>query len=182
MRAERLTRAHLTDIEVRGDGRTVHGLAAPFDQVAEVSDGGYRYSEVFRPGAFARTIRERTAVKLLASHRADLLPVGRTSLLKEDRAGLVVEGRVSKTTLGDEVIELIRDGALDAFSVGFTPVRERTADDGTVERLEVRLREISVVAFPAYDGALIGGVRSDDSPLSRDAALRRVALLRNAFQ
>jgi Escherichia/Staphylococcus phage prohead protease len=179
--SERLVRATPADLELRGDGRTIVGIAVPFDQVAEVRDASGPYNEVFRRGAFARTIAERGAVKLLAQHQAQSLPIGRTSLLREDASGLYLEGRVSKTTQGDEVLELVKDGALDALSVGFTPVRERMANDGTVERLEVRLREVSVVPWPAYEGAAISGVRTNDLVLSRDAALRRVDLLRKAY-
>jgi HK97 family phage prohead protease len=179
---EYLIRAHPVDLSIRGDGRTVTGLAAPFDAVAEVSDGAGRYSEVFRAGAFARTIAERANVKLLAQHNRESLPIGRTSLLREDRAGLYMEARVSQTRQGDEVLELVRDGALDALSIGFTPVRERMAKDGTTERLEVRLREISITPFPAYETALIGGVRDDALFLSRDAALRRLSLLEKSYR
>ncbi len=59
--------------------------------------------------------------------------------------------------MGDEVIELVRDGALDSFSVGFSPKDERRLPDGTVARVEVKLNEVSVVVSPAYAGALIAG-------------------------
>jgi Escherichia/Staphylococcus phage prohead protease len=179
--SERLIRAHPADLEIRGDGRTVTGIAAPFDAVAEVSDGGGRYSERFVRGAFSRTIAERGMVKVLAQHNRESLPIGRSSLLREDSQGLYAELRVSKTSLGDEVLELVRDGALDSLSIGFQPVRERSSADGVVERLEVRLREISIVPFPAYEAALIGGVRSDDPTLTRAAALRRLRLLERIF-
>ena len=35
-----------------------------------------------------------------------------------------------------------------------------------MERTEVRLNEVSVVAFPAYDGAAIAGIRGDDLPVA----------------
>src|SRR5207253_1021972 len=90
--------------------------------------------------------------------------------LREDTAGLYMEARVSKTAPGDEVLELVRDGALDALSVGFQPVQDRQADDGTVERTEVKLREISVVTMGAYEGAAISGVRSGDQLTSEASA------------
>jgi len=79
------------------------------------------------------------------------------------------------------VLELVRDGALDALSIGFQPVdggdkwdRQRSA----VERVAVRLNEISIVTRPAYADALISGVRGNfPVHLSRDAALRRLSLL-----
>ena len=40
------------------------------------------------------------------------------------------EARVSKTAAGDEVLELVRDGALDSFSVCFQPITDRIAKDG----------------------------------------------------
>lgn len=161
-----LYRANQPDLEVRSDGRTVHGVAVPWDTPARVNDGFGPYTEVFRKGAFERTIRERGhKVKALANHDRRSLPLGRANLVREDAAGLYTEVRVSKTRAGDEALELVRDGALDAFSVGFIPVREREGPDGLVERTEVRLNEVSLVAFPAYDGAAIAGIRGDDLPV-----------------
>jgi len=117
---------------------------------------------VFKRGAFAKTIDDRgDRVKFLAQHDRRSMPLGRATLLREDATGLYGEFRVSNTAAGDEALELIRDGALDAFSVGFRPVRDRwNADRSMVERTEARLDEVSAVAFPAYDGALIAGVRA----------------------
>jgi HK97 family phage prohead protease len=160
---ESLSRAFAADIEVRADGtgRTVHGIVVPFDRVARVSDGGPSYNEGFRKGAFARTIQHRgDRVKLLSQHNARTNPLGRATLLREDAAGLYGEFHVSKTNAGDEALELLRDGALDSFSVGFTPIQHVRSTDKTVWRTEVGLREASLVTFPAYEGALVGGVRS----------------------
>ncbi len=160
--SEALSRAFVADIEVRADseGRTVHGIVVPFDRVARVSDGGRPYDEMFQKGAFAKTIQERgDRVKLLSQHNARSNPLGRASVLREDAAGLYGEFRVSKTAAGDEALELLRDGALDSFSVGFSPIKHRM-DGRTTVRTEVGLREASLVTFPAYEGALVGGVRS----------------------
>lgn len=159
---EALSRAFAADIEVRADssGRTVHGIIVPFGQVARVSDGGPAYDEMFQHGAFAKTIQERgDRVKLLSQHNARTNPLGRATALREDTAGLYGEFRVSKTAAGDEALELLRDGALDSFSVGFTPIKHRM-DGRTKVRTEVGMREASLVTFPAYSGALVGGVRS----------------------
>ena len=45
------------------------------------------------------------------------------------------------------------------------------------ERLEVRLDEVSAVAFPAYDSALIAGVRSGLPTIPTEVARRRLALM-----
>lgn len=158
---EYINRAHQADLEVRGDGRTVVGIAVPFDSPTHIRDASGTYTEIFRRGAFARTISDRgDRVKFLVQHDRRSLPLGRASLLREDATGLYGEFRVSKTQQGDEALELIRDGALDAFSVGFRPIRNNWNGDKTmVERTEARLDEVSAVAFPAYDGALIAGIR-----------------------
>lgn len=167
-----LSRRYFTppDLEIRGDGRTVYGIAVPFDTEAHVRDArGPAYREVFRQGAFAKTITESGGrVKLLINHDRERLPIGKALELKEDRAGLIAQFRVSNTREGDEALELVRDGVLDAFSVGFIPVKHRGSE--LVERLEVKLREVSVVAFPAYDSALIGGVRIDPGTPESEAA------------
>lgn len=163
MSAERLTRTSVADLEVRGDGRTLAGLAIPYNQTAEINSPIGRFTEQFRFGAFARSIAERgpSKVKLLSLHDTATMPIGRATLLREDSAGLFGEFRVANTAAGDEALELVRDGVLDSFSVGFSPVRDRWSQDRrTVDRLEARLHEVSLVPFPAYDGALISSVRS----------------------
>lgn len=151
------------DLEIRseGDGRTVYGLAVPFDRESTVNDGYGPYQEVFRRGAFAKTVGEfASKVKLLGNHNRQKFPLGKATALREDTAGLVGEFRISNTREGDEALELVRDGVLDSFSVGFAPVKERKTGRTLVERLEVKLREVSLVAFPAYEGAQVAGIRA----------------------
>ena len=173
------TLAH-ADLSIRaeGDGRTVHGLAVPFDRQTTVDDGYGPYDEVFRKGAFARTINAGVnKVKLLGNHDRRKFPLGAATMLREDTAGLVGEFRVSKTREGDDALELVRDGALDSFSVSFAPIKERKTGKSLIERLEVKLREVSLVAFPAYEGAAIAGVRAQLSEHLTDEELERLLAL-----
>lgn len=160
--AARLHRASPADLEIRGDGRTVAGIAVPFDTPTDIHAPDGRYVETFVHGSFTRTIAERgDRVKFIANHNARSLPLGRATLLREDRAGLYAEFKVSQTGHGDEALTLIRDGALDAFSIGFEPVLDRWNPGRTeVQRREVALFEVSAVAFGAYPDARILAVRS----------------------
>jgi len=157
----------LPDLAVRsgGDGRTISGLVVPFGQVAQVSDGGPTYSEAFERGAFADTIKAGgNRVKLLSHHQSRNNPLGRALLLREDAAGLYGEFHVSATRAGDEALELVRDGALDSFSVGFKAVSQARRA-GVVWRTKVLLREASLVTFPAYAGAMVQSVRDETDNL-----------------
>ena len=166
------TRATPADLEIRGDGRTVVGIAVPYDSPTQVRAVGGSYTELFRRGAFARTIQQATSkVKFLALHDSlSRLPLGRATLLREDTAGLYGEFHVSKTRDGDEALQLVADGALDGLSVGFEPVRENVTKAGVVERVEVRLREVSLVVWPSYTDALVTAVRGDVVSIAELAA------------
>lgn len=163
------------DLAVRDDGRTVFGLLMPFGREATVNDGAGPYVESFKRGAFAKTIAERgDKVKLLVNHqKMQRLPIGRATHLREESGGLYGEFRVSRTVEGEEALTLVNDGVVDSFSVGFQPVSERQVKSGHIERTEVKLIETSLVAFPAYEDALIAGVRS----LSEDERVRLAQLL-----
>jgi HK97 family phage prohead protease len=158
-----LHRQFTADLEVRagGDGRTVHGIAVPFDMPTEIREFWETYTEIFDRGAFAKTIAERgDKVKFLYQHDS-AQPIGRATLLREDKTGLYAEFRVSQTALGDDVLAMVGDGTLDGLSIGFVPVLDRVSDGGAmVHRTEVKLREVSSVTFPAYEDALISGVRA----------------------
>lgn len=174
-----ITRHFEPDLEVRaaGGGRTITGIVVPFDRVARVSDGGPAYDEMFRKGSFAKTIAERGGrVKLLSQHNSSSNPLGRATMLREDAAGLYGEFQVSKTRDGDDALELVRDGALDSFSVGFAPVNHVT-EKGVTVRTEVKLREASLVTFPAYEGALVTGVRSALDALANLTPAERAELI-----
>ena len=162
------------------DGRTVCGLICPFDSVAMVDDGAGPYKESFRFGAFAKTIAERgDKVKFLSHHNKSVNPLGRASLLREDTAGVWGEFYVSKTQAGDEALELVKDGVLDSFSVGFAPIRAaRNTATGVLERTEVALRETSLVTFPAYTGAQVASIREETASglLIADAMARLEAI------
>lgn len=177
--ADRVTRTVSAELEFRGtDGRTIVGLAAPFDRPATVVERGRTFRESIRRGAFARTIAERgDRVKALASHDLRSLPIGRAARLWEDQAGLWAELAISSTRQGDEVLALAHDGALDGLSVGMEVLADHWTDRGqTREVREAKLHEISLVAVPAYDTARVTAVRTAAPAHTLDLARRRLDL------
>jgi HK97 family phage prohead protease len=167
------------------EGRTIHGLAVPYNDRALIHDWDYTakreltYYEEFRLGSFARSISERAhKVRLMVQHDHRRLPIGRASELREEPDGLHASFDVARTSDGDDVLELVREGVVDSFSIGFRPIRERWENDNKLRiHLEASLSEVSVVANPAYEGAKIAGVRGQVPVISRAAAERRLRLL-----
>lgn len=150
----------LLEYRASGDGRTITGIAVPYDVEQRINSN---LTEVFRKGAFADVVRAPFRVKLLRGHDAKALPLGRATMLKETDDGLYAEMRVSNTAAGDEVLELVKDGALDHLSIGFMPLKNRKRDDGVIERIKAHLAEISLVTFGAYgELAAVSGIRETD--------------------
>ncbi len=155
------TRSFDLEIRLAGDGRTIAGKAVPYGERATIRDAYGSFAEMFMPGSFARSIVERgSKVRLLATHNARSFPLGKPTKLWEQPDGLYLEGRISDTRDGNEALTLIQDGVVRGFSVGFAPVRDSVANDGTRQIHEAALQEISLCAHPAYDGAEIVSVRS----------------------
>lgn len=167
------------------EGRTVYGLAVPYDDEAAIHEWDWTtnravsYMETFKPGAFARSISERGhKIRLMTQHDLHRLPIGRATELREEPDGLHAAFEVARTTDGDDALELIRTGVVDAFSIGFTPIRERWENRNKRRvHLEASLREVSVVCNPAYPNAQIAGVRDAHPRIPRAVAERRLALL-----
>jgi HK97 family phage prohead protease len=163
-------------LEVRGDdGRTIVGIAVPYGQSATI---GYRTTETFVRGAF--TGADPSGIPLAATHPKDgaELPIGVTTELREEADGLHGAWRVSRTQLGDEVLELVRDGALSGLSIGFIELpggNQWTADRSHVTRTRAALDHVAVVRVPAYPGARIAALRAAHTP---QAPLLRLALRR----
>lgn len=184
----------LEDISIRaGDGRTVTAYAAVFNVSAEVHDGEGHYREVLVRSSFDRTISQGAGrFQVLYNHGKDIygnaserysMPLGTPLEVRADGRGLLTVTRYAKTPLGDEVLELVRDGAINAQSFGGRFIRSQRVPSARgelpmVERLEVALREFGPTPFPVYSDAAVVGVRSETPPPpSLDAFERRLRLL-----
>jgi len=140
-------------LELRLDNleeRTITGIAVPYGQEANI---GGMYIERFAPGA----IDSVEDVKLFYGHET---PIGVVTEGRDVDGGFQITAKVSETSLGNDVLTLMRDGALNKFSVGFVPVSQEK-DGSTITRTKVSLKEVSVVPFPAYAGASITEVREE---------------------
>ncbi|CKP59480.1 phiRv2 phage protease [Mycobacterium tuberculosis] len=82
-----------------------------------------------------------------------------------------------KLSDGDEALANVKAGVVDAFSVGFRPIRDRREGD-VIVRVEAALLEVSLTGVPAYLGAQIAGVRAESlAVVSRSLAEARLALM-----
>lgn len=144
------------EAKVDAENRIVEGYASTWD-LDEVDD-------VIERGAFAKTIAERAGlIKVLWQH---FDPLGKPEHMEEDTTGLFTRSRISKTTLGDDALQLMADGVVDRMSIGFTIPRgkadiETDPETGNeVRRIrEVKLFEYSPVTFAANEAAVITGVK-----------------------
>jgi len=157
----------LESIELSGaQGRTLIARMLQWDAINHVTDNGRDwYDEVWRRGSFADTIKRAESLKrgwpLTVLHNERTMPVGVTTSVHEREDGPYFTGKISRTNAGDEVLELIRDGALPGVSVGCKPIRSTRTAKGTIERNEVAMREIALTPWPALVGADIMTLRSE---------------------
>ena len=138
------------------DGRTLEGYAAVFNAWTDIRDQLGSYRERIAPGAFKRTIGQRTPVLQFDHGQHPLigsLPLGSISALREDRNGLFVRARLSDNWLIEPVRDAIRDGGIDGMSFRFRVVDDEWGTEGDKETRtikEVELLELGPVVFPAY--------------------------------
>ena len=120
--------------------------------------------ERIAPMALNKTLRERRdQVRGLFNHGQDpnigQKPLGRLEVLEADDHGVYMEVELSRTSYNDDLIELLKDGALGGGSFSFNTIsedwnRKKKIPERTVT--ELRLIEVSVVTFPAYFQTSVG--------------------------
>lgn len=160
------------------EGRTLEGYAAVFDEWTEI-DSWFEghFLERIAPGAFQNTLAKRgDRVKVLFNHGFDPSigdkPLGKPARMEEDGTGLFTETPLARTSYNDDLIELLRSGAIDGMSFRFKVTEEEwnkdpEASDANPRGLKERtirsldLYEYGPVTFPAY-AATTAGVRSAD--------------------
>lgn len=137
-----------------GDDLYIEGYFSVFNSNYEIYQG---VVETIAPGAFADTLGED--IRALTNHDTTLV-LGRnkagTLTLKEDAHGLWGSIRINSSD-SDAVNthSRVARGDVDQCSIGFYIEKENreVLSDGTVRYtiLKVRLLEVSVVTFPAYE-------------------------------
>lgn len=155
------TRAFTIRADDAAEPHTVRGLAVPYGVEIELFDG---YFETIAPGSLAARDDDATSLKLFYRHDE---PIGLITSVSETAEGIEIEARFSDTQAARDAYQLVRDGVIDRLSIGFIPLAyERTEDEAglhtTITSLD--LREVSLVPFPAYDGATVTEVRNQPTP------------------
>lgn len=148
----------------------VKGYASIFNNIDSDND-------IIRKGAYKKTIDEAgKRVKYLYQHEMDK-PIGKMRMLEEDDKGLMFEAEIAKTTLGKDVMELIKSGIITENSVGIMPIRKEMNGEGQREIYEVRLFEVSAVTLAANDEAKILDYKGNYDPSKVMDRFDRVAKL-----
>jgi HK97 family phage prohead protease len=168
---------------------TVSGYAAVFDTPSH-DMGGWR--ESIAPGAFAAALRSPThPILALYDHEIGHLlgsTAAATLTLAEDTVGLRFSIDLPNTSMGRDVLALVQRGDLAGASFGFTLDAKRGTqwvkgrDGGAMQviRAVKSLREISVVALPAYPAAYTMGAPARPETAARQRCREAMEKMRRA--
>lgn len=149
------------------------------------------YGDVIMPGAFQNSLAQLKSsgmqLPMLLNHGGmglsadDMMPIGVWPGLAEDGVGLAVEGKLAKTQRAVESYELLKMGAITGMSIGYIAKKfeARTRPEDPKRRLiEIDLKEVSLVTFPANGKARVSSVKSGLTIRDAERALRDVGFSR----
>ncbi len=149
-------------IEIRSGGELravssnkLTGYAAVFNKLSQDLGG---FVEQIRAGAFANSLSDREPIRALYEHDDNkLLGSTRSGTLKlfEDHDGLRFELDLPATSYAQDLGVLVQRGDIAGMSFGFTVPQggdnwEVRSGVLTRDLIDIRLREITVTANPAY--------------------------------
>lgn len=169
----------VTDFEIqRTDrtGRTVTAYAAVFDQEAEIRDAHGHYFESIHRSAFNRAISHGIQrVNVFYNHGYDLsgkpnmlgaVPIATPLDIKPDGTGLLTISRYNDGELADAILAAWDGGQItgQSFRGAVYNSKPRGARGGvkSIERTELGLKEYGPTHSPAYAGAGLVAIRSQD--------------------
>lgn len=154
------------EVRADSDSPVIAGHAAVFNKLSQNLGG---FVEQVAPGAFAKTLQEAD-VRALFNHEPNLV-LGRnksgTLRMAEDNIGLFYELDVPDTTVGRDLVYLMRRGDISQSSFAFRVIEDEwglTEQEFPLRTLrEVALYDVSPVTYPAYldaDSGLKNALRS----------------------
>jgi hypothetical protein len=150
--------AYRAAVSLETEGRTLLGLAVPFDTPALVQDIGMRgrYWEAFSAQSFDKTLRQNPEPRPLfwfhenAFGPAEPLGVSDFTISRAEpgpSGGVLYRAHLSRTRRADEILELVKDRAAEGASVHVrwvTSSKKQFAEGLAVYRTEVNLRDLSL--------------------------------------
>ena len=144
------TREQLVQLRYDTNTRQLSGIAVPYGEVSP------SYNERFAPGSVTL---DPNALLLWQHDRTE--PVGKITSGTERADGFHFESFISDTARGRDSATLAADGVL-SLSVGFV-MRDSAVVDGVTEVRDALVKEISLVSFAAYPGAIVTDVRDEQT-------------------
>lgn len=170
-RKMRMTRSSISQFQTRADdeGKYISGYFAVFGSNYEIWEGA---TESIAPTAFDETLS--SDIRCLIDHETRLV-LGRTKSgtlrLNVDSRGLWGEVRINENDQDAmNLYERVKRGDVDQCSFGFEILKEtfEEKEDSihwTIEK--VRLYEVSIVTFPAYEETSVSARKKDLNEISK---------------
>ena len=147
-------RSITAELRAATEGRTIEGYAAVYNQEADL--GFFR--EIIMPGAFDGA--DMSDVRALFNHNPDGIlarTASGTMQLEVDERGLKFRFEAPNTTLGNDLLEMIRRVDISQSSFAFTVAKGGDEWEDGDERADLRkikkfraLYDVSPVTYPAY--------------------------------
>lgn len=141
------------------DDGTFSGYCSVFD----IKDS---YDDIVKKGAFTSSLGQWRAKgkmpPMLWQHSRSEV-IGVWTKLYEDERGLFGEGRlfVDDIAKAREAYALIKNGAIDGLSIGYHATKwAYNEDEKALELLEIDLKEVSIVTFPANADSTVSSVKA----------------------
>ena len=155
-------RCNISDLKVESrqasESRTIVGYAAKFERWSEPIMGWFR--EKIDRDAFSEC--DVTEVIMCFNHNVDSILARTTSgtlTLSTDEEGLRFEFEAPATSLGNDMVELVRRGDISKCSFKFTVEEDEWLyaskengleyDERTIRKID-KLYDVSLVVYPAY--------------------------------
>jgi len=132
------------------DNFIIEGLASPYGNIDS-------YRDVVMPGSFTTDIISKGAGRPILWQHNRSEPIGKGEMT-DQTAGLACQIRLPKadTFVSGRVMPQVKIGSVTGLSIGYRTIKEEWDDVARVNRLlELELKEVSLVTFPANDNARI---------------------------
>lgn len=151
-------------MQIKAEAVQDDGFFSGYCSVFDVEDS---YGDVVKKGAFLNSLNKwqnkgKMPPVLWQHSRGEV--IGIWTKLVEDEKGLYGEGRllIDDVAKAKEVHALIKAGAVDGLSIGFyTKKWAYDQEKDIMELLEIDLKEISIVTFPANEESTVAQVKAE---------------------